>query len=63
MKVKNNDSISAHIKGGVRIRYSWNLNSVNNGMLAIKYAGLKKKPAKKDIIWALRTYRVMSGVL
>ena len=62
MKVKNSDKISVHISGDVMIRYNWNLKIVNIGMLANKYAGLNKKPAKKDNTVTLRTYLVTNGV-
>jgi len=62
MKVKNNDNRSVHISGDVMIRYNWNLNIVNIGILANKYAGLNKKPAKKDNTVTLRTYLVTNGV-
>ena len=62
MKVKNSDKISVHISGDVMIRYNWNLKIVNIGILANKYAGLNKKPAKKDNTVTLRTYLVTNGV-
>ena len=62
MKVKNNERISVHISGDVMIRYNWNLKIVNIGILANKYAGLNKKPAKKDNTVTLRTYLVTNGV-
>lgn len=39
MNAKNKLRISVHINGLVNIRYSWNLNNVNTGMLAGKQKG------------------------
>ena len=62
MNVKNNDNMSVQISGEVNILYNWNLNIVNIGMLANRYAGLKKEPVMKEITLALCIYCVISGV-
>lgn len=62
MNVKNNDNMSVQISGEVNILYNWNLNIVNIGMLAKRYAGLKKNPVMKEITVAFSTYRVIRGV-
>ena len=62
MNVKNNDNMSVQISGEVNILYNWNLNIVNIGMLANRYAGLKRNPVMKEITVAFSTYRVIRGV-